>query len=160
MTLEERLLQKLAEWRPSRGDRQTLSTTDETTGWTVCVTADRHDELGAALWELTIRRGANARAVDVTVDTWARKLAGRLGGLHETLALIEVDPLLNQALLRSTSPTQRKEDLYYYELKLTGAREAHVRRYRGSHRVGRREQVRFTLTHEAIARLAADLSAY
>ncbi len=44
MTLNERLLEKLADWRPARGSRQILAVPDEGSGWAVSLTVDRHDE--------------------------------------------------------------------------------------------------------------------
>ena len=44
-TLAERLLQKLADWRPE-GGRQTLEVTDPEGDWTASVTADHVEVLG------------------------------------------------------------------------------------------------------------------
>ena len=76
----------------------------------------------------------------------------------EPLRLIEVDAGRDTALLRSAAPPKRGDDLFYYEVLLTG-RGAGVRRYQSSSTGGTRQQVAFPLTHEALAKLAADLTA-
>jgi hypothetical protein len=160
MTLNETLLQKLTEWPPAAGDRQTLTVHDEGSGWTVAVTADRRDELGCLLWEMTLKRAAvPTTGGGPALKAWAGRAAERVTGLLEPLKVVEVDLVRNEALLRSEEPAQRGEDRYYYEVLRRGSLEAIVRRYHGSRQPGgRREQVPFALTHEAIAKLAADLA--
>jgi hypothetical protein len=156
MTLGETLLQRLADWRPQ--GRQTLTAAPEGAGWTVAVTADRCDEVGCLLWELTVRR-TPAKA-GTSVQAWAERAADRVTGLLEPLKVYEVDPLRDEALLRSDGPAQRGETLFYYELLLKGPGEALLRRYRAAHNgQARREQVTFALTHESLAKLVNDLTA-
>lgn len=160
MTLENTLLQKLSDWHPAGDGRHTLAVTDEAAGWNVAVTADRQDQVGCVVWELALRRAAVAPATDaaVALRAWAERAAGRVKGLLEMLAVVEVDPTRGEALLRSNEPTQRGEAVAYYEVLLRGTPEAAVRRFKGG--AGqRREQVAFALTHEVLARLAADLTA-
>jgi hypothetical protein len=159
MTLNERILQKLADWQPTPGSRQTLAVADEEAGWALNLAADRHDELGTAVWEMTLQRrtAPPARAAD-DLKNWATRAAGRVSGLLETLRVVEVDVQRDEALLRSTEPTRRGGMPYYYEVLLKGLQQATVRRYHGSPE-GRREQVAFLLTHEALAKFAADLAA-
>ena len=90
--------------------------------------------------------------------THAERLAARATGLMEPLRLIEVDADRETALLRSATPQRRGDDLFYYEVLLHG-RGADVRRYQSSATGGTREQIAFPLTHEALAKLAADLTA-
>ena len=158
MSLDDMLLQKLAEWCPTAGERQTLNLSDEASGWAVAVTADRCDRLGVLLWEVGLqRRGPTPEGQ--ALATWANSIPGQVTGLLESLHVVEIDTLRNEALLRSEEPTQRKEKLAYYELIFRGTHEAVVRRYQGSPHSGRREQVPFALTHEVLAKLARDLTA-
>src|SRR5437762_2951693 len=113
MTLDERLLQGLAEWRPDAG-RQTLNVPDDS-GWTVSVAADQHDALATRVWEVALRR-AGTNPIDVSA--WAAGAVNRVTGLLEPLRLVEVDPTLGVAQLRSESPAQRHDDRYYYEVLL------------------------------------------
>src|SRR5262245_63107998 len=138
-------LQKVAEWRHSDG-RQILNVPDVAAGWELALTADRADELGLKLWELTVRRTQASGDGNTILRTWADR-AGRVTGLLEPLRLLEVDDARGEALLRSDGPSQRGDQLYFYEL-LARADEATLRRYQASYQPGtRREQVPFVLSH-------------
>lgn len=154
MTLDAVLLEKLAEWKPEAG-RQTLALPGEGGGWGVSLTADRTDPLGCLVWELAV----NTSGPDGDLRAWADRIAGRVTGLLETLKVVEVDAGRNEAILRSDEPRARGDDRHYYEVLLQGTHAATVRRYRGQRTGGKREQVAFALTHEAIAKLVADLTA-
>jgi hypothetical protein len=158
MSLEEIVLQKLAEWRPPREGNPALAIADADSGCVVRLTAQRQDQLGTALLELTVDRSKATAPSDLTVAAWAEHIAGRTRGLLEPLSVLEVDAQRNEALLRSNEPAQRKDELYYYEVHLYGAREAQVHRYRAAHDGSKRQQVPFTLTHESLARFASDLA--
>ncbi len=157
MTLESTVLEKLAEWHPPAG-RHTLTVPGEGGGWSVAVTADRSDVLGCLVWELAVRRAGEAPAGE-TLRGWAGRVAGRVVGLLEPLKVHEIDAERNEAQLRSAAPLQRGEQLYYYEVLLHGTSAATVRRYQATHSGARREQVAFALTHEALAKFAADVTA-
>src|SRR5215207_3667239 len=149
MTLNEIVLQRVADWRPQNG-RESL-TLPETGGWTVTFSADRCDDLGCKLWDVNLRH-ASPLADDVAVlRAWAEGVAGRVTALLEPLQLIETDAEQNVALLRSQKPARRGEHLAYYEALLHGAGEISLRRYQAALQPGaRREQVAFVLTHEAL----------
>jgi hypothetical protein len=160
MTLNEILLRKLAEWHPTHAGRHLLAVPDEGSGWSVAIAADRCEALSCLVWELSIRRTAEPSAKQVSLSSWAEGIAARVTGLLEPLKVVEVDPVRNEALLRSDTPTARADKRFYYEVLLRGTTEAILRRYQGSAQAGvRREQVAYALTHEAIAKLAADLTA-
>ena len=149
MTLDEALLQKLADWRPA--GRQTLAVAPEGAGWTTTLTADRADEVGCLLCELSLRR--TTAPAGGSVKDWAER-AARVTGL------LEVDTLRDEALLRSDEPARRGDGLFYYELLLRGPGEALLRRYQAPPEgQGRRQQVTFALTHEALAKVVAGLTA-
>lgn len=160
MTLAETLRQKLAEWQPGDG-RHELSVSDPGTGWNASLTSDHADALGCLVWEMTLRRTGEAGPADpAALRAWADRVACRATGLLETLKVIEVDAPQQIAMLRSQEPARREDDLFYYEVLLKGTGEANVRRYHASRSAAsRREQTAYALTHEAIAKLAADLIA-
>jgi hypothetical protein len=159
MTLNETVLQKLADWRPPPEGRQTLLIAHEASGWALTVAADRHDDLGSALWELSLQRTKKLpEGSGKTLQSWAEHVAGNVTGLLEPLHVVEVDAQRNEAQLRSKQPTRRSADLYYYEVVLQGTQQATVRRYHAVEQKGRRDQVSFTLTHESVAKLVADLA--
>jgi hypothetical protein len=157
MTLDDTVLQKLAEWRPAGEGRSSLTIPDEGTGWAVTLTADRCDDLGCRLWEVQLRRTREA-GPGATLHGWANRVAEEVTGLLEPLRVVEIDTRRNEAQLRSDEPTQRKDTLFYYEVLLRGTKEADLRRYHAPTAGGRREQVTFTLTHEALAGFVEDLA--
>jgi hypothetical protein len=159
MTLNELVLQKLADWRLPRDSRQTLPIADEGTGWSVAVTADRHDDLGTALWELTLRHSTPRNRTAGDLKIWAENVCGRVTGLLEPLRVVEIDTRSDAALLRSQEPTKRGGELYYYEVLLQGAGQVTARRFHAHPNGGRREQVPFALTHEVLAKFITDLAA-
>jgi hypothetical protein len=156
MSLNETVLQKLADWHPPKEGRPTLNVPDEASGCVVRVTVDRQDELSCAVWELAVRRKAPAGA---TLGGWAQEVADRVTGLLEPLQVIEIDSQRNEALLRSQEAARRGQKLYYYEALLKGTEQAELRRYHAASEGKRREQVPFVLTHEVVAKVAEDMAA-
>jgi hypothetical protein len=78
----------------------------------------------------------------------------------EPLKLIEVDATRSEAVLRSETPAIRGTSVEYYELLLRGRQAATLKRYKAPRTgAGKRRAVPFALTHEAIAKLAGDLTA-
>jgi hypothetical protein len=160
MTLDETLRQKLADWQPPGDGRQTLIVPDEGAGWTVQMTADRHNDLGSSLWEVLMLRTSTPRAQgSEALRAWAERICGRVTGLLEPLHVVEIDTQRQEALLRSENPARRGQDLCYYELLLKGTAQAILRRYQAVREAGRREQVPFTLTHEVLAKFVVDVTA-
>lgn len=158
MTLSETLLQKLSNWQPVGTGRHVLATTEEASGWTALVSADRVDSMGCLVRELTLQRKTGG-PVGADLRTWAERIAARVGGLPEALKVIEVDVNRNEALLRSQEPTRRGEQLLYYEVLVKGTGEVMLRRYQASQVPGsHRQQTPFALTHEFLAKLAGRLT--
>jgi hypothetical protein len=158
MTLDETLLQKLAEWRPSPGARRDLTVADSDSGWSASLSADRSDELGCLAWEFTVRPSAVPAKLELSA--WADRIAAQVKGLLEPLAVHEVDTSRGEALLRSHPPAQRGENVLYYEFLLQGSGAVTVRRFQADSKAhAKRQQVAFALTHEALAKLAHDLIA-
>lgn len=159
MKLSKKLLNKLAE-DGSQG-RQLVSVSDESAqGWTATMTIDRADVVGCVIWELSLQcRAAETWNADALAAR-SERIAGSVTGLLEPLKLIEVDALRLEAQLRSDKPLERNDDLFYYEAKLQPCNTITLRRFRGSHAAGdKREQVSFTLTHDAIGKLVDDIVA-
>ena len=157
MTLAEKLLPKLSEWQPAGVGRHSWSTDIAEAGWNVHLAADRADSLSCLVWELTLTRTADA-PTGFTLKAWADGIVSRVGGLMEDLKVYEIDPLANEAVLRSDAPSSRGEKLAYYEVKLHGVGRAVVRRFNAGKAKPGREQVAFALTHEVLAHLAEDIA--
>lgn len=157
MTWNENLLQRLAEWQPATPGRHALGSADETSGWNATIEAQRNDEMGCLLWELTVRRSTPA---PWTLNAWADRIAERVTSLLEPLKVVEVDVARNEALLRSAQPTRRGETLSYFELLLRGTSEARLCRYQSAHATGKpRTQINAPVTHEALVKFVADVTA-
>jgi hypothetical protein len=155
MSLDALLLEKLADWRSASG-RATLEASGD--GHNAVVAVECVDVVGCRLWELALRPVAEKPAVELKER--AEQLCQRVTGLMEPLRLVEVDGSSNVALLRSEQPGQVGEERFYYELLLHGDGSSVLRRYRTPHTgQARRQQVAFTLTHEALAKLIRDLTA-
>lgn len=156
MTLAEKLLPKLNDWKTTARANWTESFANE--GWTVNLTADHNDAIATLAWELTIHR-TNEAPEKVSVRSWAEKIAARSSGLLERLKLLESDAARNEAFLRSDSPSQKGDAVAYYEVHLVGTHSATVRRYQANKKLGTpREQVAFAVTHEALAKLVGDIA--
>jgi hypothetical protein len=157
MTLENMLQQKLNNWRPDNAP-ETLTVADEAGVWSVAVRAAAVDVVGARLWDVTFRR-ANTTLDANALKTWGEKIAGRVTGLLEPLRVIEIDAQQRAALLRSDKPGQRGDAVQYYEVRLTADGTATVQRFQAAHQPEtRRQQIEFTLTHDALAKLTADVT--
>lgn len=155
MSRNEALLGRLSEWRPREG-RQSLLVVDEATGWATTLTVERADQLGCLVWELAMRKNA---AAALPLAEWAPRVADQSTGLLETLKVVEIDPARGEALLRSEAPVSHGEQVLYYEVMLGSTGHASLRRYAAPRTgAGKREQAAFALTHEAIAKLAVDLT--
>ena len=155
MTFVETVKSKLSEWNPEPG-RQTLSVQeDHDTGWNLNLTTDRKETLGSEVWDLQL----SGKGEKLDLESWAQQVAQREeNGILECLRLIDMDRQQEIAVLRSGDPAKQNEDVFYYEVNLHSQRQATVRRYRAS-RTGtcKREQIGYTLTHEALLQLIADL---
>ena len=157
MTLANIVLEKLSEAKPATG-RHELAFTDEASGdgstsWSMYLVADRTDEMSVLAWEISLRRPENKG----DVVAWAKRVAESSGAL-EPLKVVEIDSPRRQALIRSASPSKRKDKLFYYEVILEGTGSARVCRFRASNDGARREQMAFALTHEALGRLIEELT--
>lgn len=155
MTLAERLLPRLSEWRPAGAGRHTWS--EALGGWAVHLAADKAESLSCLAWELTLARTGDAPD-GLTVKDWAAGVTDRVTGLLEGLELYEVDTTRDEAVLRSETPSTRGGRLGYYEVHLFGTAKAVVRRFAADKAVPGREQVPFALTHEVLAKLAGDVA--
>jgi hypothetical protein len=157
MTLTERLLPKLSEWRPAGAGRHSWSAADTEAGWTVHLTADRADTLSCLVWELALARTGEAPE-GLTLRGWAEGVASRTTGLLEPLAVIEVDEVRGEAVLRSNGPARKGERVAYYEVRLFGLTRATVRRFTADRTQSGRDQTAFALTHEVLAKLTGDIA--
>jgi hypothetical protein len=156
MTLEKTLLQKVPDWRPTPRERATLTVAADDGVWSARLTADRCEELSAALWELRLDRLAESMALTPDqLDRWAQAVV-LSPALLDPLAVVEIDRTNGRAQLRSATPTERAGHLTYFEILLSKHGQVDVRRYQAGRT--EREQIVFVMTHENLARLAGHLT--
>jgi hypothetical protein len=156
MTLNEAVLQRLAEWHPPAGERHSLQVNDEASGWSVTLTADRNDEVACRLWEIGLRR---EEALPLELAAFASSVAERTTGLLEALKVVEVDLPRGEAILRTAEPRKQQDAVRYYEIAVKGTSALVLRRFRGFvDEPKKREQLAFALTHEAVAALITNLA--
>jgi hypothetical protein len=154
MTLDEALLEKLDEWKPDLyPDRLAV----KNQAGLVEVTLGQLDTLGCQLWDFRVTRQSD-ETVNRPLKEWALKVAGCVTGLLEPLQVLEVDADKGLAILRSKQPAKKDGKLFYYELILHSDGMAELHRYQGAFAEGKREQVGFVITREAMAKLALDLA--
>jgi hypothetical protein len=156
MTLGETLHKSLSDWPANTdGPHERTASAD---GWTARVNAAAIDSVGSRLNELELTRTGDAPE-GTTLGGWADGVAKRASGLLERLKVHEVDATHDRAVLRSDGPTVKGDVAGYYEVVLGGTTQATVNRYSADRAAGtKREQVPFTLTHEAVAKLADDIA--
>jgi hypothetical protein len=155
MTLADTLLEKLNKLSTDATVRRTLSFHDAAAAAAVRVEVDRLDALGCQLWEIAVKAD---RLQSVSLAERAQRVADEITGLLEPLKVHEVDDARGQALLRSESPAQKSDDLFYYEVLLHNTGAATLRRYHNTKTPGKREQVSFVLTKEALGKVVEDLA--
>ena len=156
MTLGESLHKSLSDW-PANTDGPHECAAGAG-GWTAAAHADAIDTIGARLTHLDLTR-TDPAPEGATLGGWADGVAKRATGLLERLKVHEVDATHDTAVLRSDTPTVKGGVAGYYEVVLKGTDQASVNRYQADRAAGTpREPVPFTLTHDAIAKLADDIA--
>lgn len=154
MTLENQLLEKLANWRPDN-QSSPLVVEDHTSGWRVHLQVDTADTLSVRLNSLEVRR-VHPLADATPLTQRAERLAA-FTGLLEPLKLIEVDRDRGIAQLRSAAPASQGAALRYFELLRHEDGTTLLQRYEtGS---GPRQAIAFTLTHETLLKAIGELTA-
>jgi hypothetical protein len=155
MTPVDTIAEQLARWRPTGPGPHEQSLAHG--GAVVRVAAQQCDALAARLTEVTVTAGPPRACTPAELTDRAVRAAGRVTSLLDPLKVYEVDAGAGVAVLRSASPEAKAGQTQFYEVLLRGLHEAEVRRYASGTGKAGRVAVPFTLTHEAIAKLADDL---
>ncbi len=156
MTLGETLHKSLSDWPANTDGPHECAAT--ASGWTATARADAIDTIGARLTRLDLTR-TDPPPEGATLGGGADGVAKRATGLLERLKVHEVDATHDTAVLRSDVPTVKGGVAGYYEVVLKGTEQASVSRYQADRAAGTpRQSVPFTLTHDAIAKLADDIA--
>jgi len=152
----ELILEKLANWHAGGRDPVNLTIADG--NWEVKIAAHQSEAIGARVWEIQASSKSAPERLKSS-EEWAKAIIGRVTSLPEKLCLVENDPLSRQALLRSAVPEQAGDEcVRYFEVRLTGTTEMRLKRFQAQRDPAQqRKQVSFAITHEALAKLIADL---
>lgn len=122
--------------------------------WTATANTPHRDKIGAEIDELTVERASPGPG---SVKSWADRFTGtNIPGMLEPLKVQEVDAGKNEALIRSSPPSQNDAGTDYYEVKMHGTQKASVKRYHAEG--GKRDPIPFTLTHDGIEKLVDGLT--
>jgi hypothetical protein len=155
MTLENMLLENLSEWRATAPDTRTIALPGAV--WSVVLKADRAEELGCRLQEMTVQRATPLELPEL--QDWAQQICERTVALLDELKVHEIDTQRQEALLRSATPTQREGKSLYYEVHLKSSGSANLRRYQASREErAHRDAVPFAATYETVARVIQSLT--
>ena len=158
MTLAETLLPKLADWRPAGEGRHAAAIALPDQGWTVHLTAERVDSLGARLAHVELTRTTPVAEDAARLEAHARAAAGRVTGLLEPLRVVEVDAPRHTVLLRSDGPKTKGDSVAYYEVRYLGRNRLTLERLEATKGTpASRSAVPFALTHEGLAKVVDDL---
>jgi hypothetical protein len=152
----ELIRKKLANWHA--GERDPMNLTIEDGIWEVRIAVHESEAIAARVWEIQASAKSGPPGSKNTLE-WAKAIVDRVTSLPEKLCLVENDPLSRQALLRSAVPAPAGDlGVRYFEVRLTGTTEMRLKRYQTQQDPGQpRKQVSFGMTHEALAKLIADL---
>jgi hypothetical protein len=93
------------------------------------------------------------------LNDWAVALSKRVTYLLEFIGPIEVDPSINEVLIRSTPPDQSSGSTQFYEVLLSAQTDGtfSLRRYRSHTGQPGRDAVEILLTNETLKKLVNDL---
>jgi hypothetical protein len=155
MTLAETLQQKLRDLPASESPSQ-HAVNIPGTPWQAKLSTEATGKIANAYKSVELTRDPSTPAT-TTLGEWAAGIAGRVTGLLEPLRPVEIDATLNQAILRSETPTTQGPVKKYYEVHLTGTEHAEIHRYQANTEThSPREAIDFALTHEVAAKLVSD----
>jgi hypothetical protein len=158
MTLAETLLPKLADWRPAGEGRHAAAIALPEHGWTVHLTAEHVDSVGARLAHVELTRTDAVAEDPARLEAHARAAAGRVTGLLEPLRVVEMDAPRHTVLLRSDGPQKKADVVSYYEVRYLGRNRVTLERIQATKGTpASRSAVAFTLTHEGLAKVVDDL---
>ena len=138
-----------------------LSVTVADAGVELCVEFLAVDSMSCQVRRVQMTVPALASKTAAALQAWAQNLCQRISYLLEPLGPLELDLQNQQALIRSTKPSQLPNGAQYYEILLqTGTGGVFtLQRYRTTKGTPGRDAVDMLLTHEVLLKLADDLVA-
>lgn len=158
MTITARLLQSLGEevgWVST--SPQTIHVTD-TEEQTLDLDVTSVDRQSCSFRELRFYTPALNQCTASELKRASDEICGRVTYLLEKLALLEFDPYVGEALIRSEKPDQRSSKRRYYEVQISHEGMVALRRYEFAPH-SPRTRIDLQATHELLEKLVPDLVA-
>jgi hypothetical protein len=117
------------------------------------------DSMSCAFRELRLHVPALVGAGLDPLKQWAEDLSKRITYLLENIGPIEIDPALQQVLIRSNPPDKQAGTTRFYEILLQSQSNGNfsLRRYLSEKGQPGRSQVDMQTTHEVLVKLVNDL---
>jgi len=116
------------------------------------------ETVSSLLLSLTLDAPALQNAIGDQLQKAAEDLCVKVTYLLENIGLLEIDPLVGQVLVRSTTPTTKNGTTEYYEVLLrTETGRISLERWSWSAAQPTRQRIPLQLTHEVLLRFVDDL---
>ena len=115
------------------------------------------DRLGCSVLELKVK-GTKDDRMEGDLESRASELSQKVNYLLEDIRLVEVNKDKGFALLRSYSPREDKDHIFYYEMTLRDDPSISAVRYKYIKERKSPKQVSYILTKEVLERLVDDLA--
>ena len=159
MTLSPQIMASLASLKGFSGPGIRTAAWDDGQGVEVSVDFTAVDSLSCALQALRVSKAALRGATDAELQAWAGDIVRRVTYLLEPLAVLEYDAATQSVLVRSQPPTQKPDEIVYYEAVVQAPGLLTLMRYSTPRSDPGRRPIEMQMTQEAFRRLAEDLAA-
>ncbi|MCX7664670.1 MAG: hypothetical protein N2112_03905 [Gemmataceae bacterium] len=148
------LQQNLSNWNP-QGEGPHEATFPLADSWRIHLVVHKVESLASSIQRLTFVREPQIQG---NLSRFATTLTQSLHGWLDKIQVIECDPNLNHAVLRSEITQTQNASIRYYEIRLFGTNQVQLECYVFDRATdSKREQVSFTWTHEMITKLAEEI---
>lgn len=119
------------------------------------------DSLSCAVDEIQLKLPSQSSVSLQALEDWATKLCSKITYLLEHIGPLELDAQNQEALIRSTPPSQQSTGTKYYEIILKSRNRGwfSLRRFESVKGLPGRTPVPMQLTHEVLLKLVDDLVA-
>ncbi len=148
------LHQSLSNWNP-QGDGPHQATFALPENWSIHLDVQKVESLASAVNRLTLTRDPQVQG---DLKPFAHSVADHLQGVLEMIQVIECDPTLNNAVLRSEVTPAQNASVKYYEMTITGTDEVNLECFVFDRATDtKREKVPFAFTNDAICKVAGEV---
>ncbi len=148
------LPQSLSNWNP-QGDGPHEATFPLENHWKIHLFVQKIESLANSIQRVTFIREPQVQG---DLSQFATALARSLQGWIDNIQVIECDPNLNHAVLRSEINQTQNASIRYYEIRLFGINQVQLECYVFDRATdSKRKQAPFIWTHEMITKFAEEI---